>query len=51
MLDFLKEITRRKVWLFRRTCPVLGWIILQVAIITESTMKLPDWIDKNQERV
>lgn len=47
MLDFLKELTRRKVWLFGGIYLALGWIVLQVAIAIESTMKLPDWIDQS----
>lgn len=47
MLEFLKETTRRKVWLFGGIYLALGWVVLQVAIAIEATMKLPDWIDQS----
>lgn len=47
MFDFLKELTRRKVWLFGGIYLALGWVLLQVAALLESTLKLPDWIDQS----
>jgi len=47
MLDFVKELTRRKVWLFGGIYLALGWVAFQVAIAIESTMKLPDWVDQS----
>lgn len=45
--SFLGELTRRKVWLFGGIYLALGWVMLQVAIAVEATMKLPDWIDQS----
>jgi adenylate cyclase len=47
MLDFIKELTRRKVWLFGGVYLALGWVLLQVAALLESTLNLPDWIDQS----
>lgn len=46
MLEILKELSRRKVWLFGGLYLALAWVVLQVVIAVESTMELPDWIDK-----
>lgn len=46
MLDFLKELTRRKVWLFGGIYLALGWIMLQVAVVIKSTLSLPTWVDQ-----
>lgn len=46
MIDFLKELTRRKVWLFGGIYLALGWVLLQVAIAIEATLSLPSWIDQ-----
>lgn len=47
MLDFLKELTRRKVWLFGVIYLGLAWVLLQVAALLESTLELPNWIDQS----
>lgn len=47
MKTFFFELIRRKVWLFGGIYLGLGWIMFQVAIAIESTMKLPDWIDQS----
>lgn len=47
MLEFLKELARRKVWLFGGIYLALGWIMLQVAIAIETTLELPGWIDQS----
>ncbi len=44
---FLSELARRKVWLFGGIYLALGWIVLQVAVVIEATLKLPDWIDQS----
>lgn len=46
MIDFLKELQRRKVWLFGGIYLALGWVILQVAIAVEATLALPGWVDQ-----
>lgn len=46
MLDFLKELTRRKVWLIGGIYLALGWVLLQVAAVIETTLSLPDWVDQ-----
>lgn len=46
MIDFLKELTRRKVWLFGGIYLALGWVLLQVAIAVETTLSLPGWVDQ-----
>jgi adenylate cyclase len=46
MLDLLKELTRRKVWLFGGIYLALGWVLLQVAVVLETTLTLPDWVDQ-----
>lgn len=46
MVDFLKELTRRKVWLFGGIYLALGWILLQVAVVVETTLSLPTWVDQ-----
>lgn len=46
MTEFLKELTRRKVWLFGGIYLALGWILLQVAIAIETTLALPGWVDQ-----
>lgn len=47
MIEFIKELTRRKVWLFGGLYMALGWVMLQVAIAVEATMNLPNWIDQS----
>lgn len=47
MLEFLKELIRRKVWLFGGLYLGLGWVLWQVAIALEATMELPGWIDRS----
>lgn len=47
MFDFLRELVRRKVWLFGGIYLALGWIVLQVAVVIESTLELPGWIDQS----
>jgi TolB-like protein len=46
MLNFLKELTRRKVWLFGGVYLGLGWVLLQVSIAIEATLSLPNWVDQ-----
>jgi TolB-like protein len=46
MLDFLKEMTRRKVWVFGGIYLALSWVLLQVAIAIETTLTLPIWVDQ-----
>lgn len=46
MLDFLKELSRRKVWLFGGIYLALGWVLLQVAVVVETTLSLPPWVDQ-----
>lgn len=47
VLKLLKELRRRKVWLFGGIYLALGWILLQVSIAIELTLGLPDWIDQS----
>ena len=47
MLDFLKELTRRKVWLFGGIYLAVAWVMLQIVVTVEATMNLPDWIDQS----
>lgn len=46
MIDFFKELTRRKVWLFGGIYLALGWVLLQVAALIENTLSLPGWVDQ-----
>jgi TolB-like protein/tetratricopeptide (TPR) repeat protein len=46
MLDFFKELKRRKVWLFGGVYLALSWVLLQVAIAVEDTLALPGWVDQ-----
>lgn len=46
MLEFLKELIRRKVWLFGGIYLALGWVLLQVAVVIEATLTLPSWVDQ-----
>lgn len=46
MKSFLSELTRRKVWLFGGIYLALGWVLLQVAVVIESTLSLPGWVDQ-----
>ena len=46
MIEFLKELRRRKVWLFAGVYLALAWVLLQVAIALEDTLSLPTWVDQ-----
>lgn len=46
LVTFFGELTRRKVWLFGGIYLALGWIVLQVVVLIEATLELPNWIDQ-----
>ena len=46
MIDFFKELRRRKVWLFGGIYLALAWVLLQVAMALETTLGLPTWVDQ-----
>ncbi len=43
---FVKQLWKRKVVQFGVLYLGLAWVLLQVAIAIETTMKLPDWVDQ-----
>jgi len=46
MIEFFKELRRRKVWLFGGVYLAVAWVLLQVAIALEATLSLPNWFDQ-----
>ena len=46
MIEFLKELRRRKVWFFGGIYLAVAWVLLEVAMALESTLALPDWVDQ-----
>jgi len=46
MIEFFKELRRRKVWLFGGIYLAMAWVLLEVAMALEATLALPDWVDK-----
>ena len=44
--EFLKQLWNRRVVQFGAIYLGAAWLLLQVAIAIESTMKLPDWVDQ-----
>ena len=46
MIDFFKELRRRKVWLFGGIYLAMAWVLLEVAIALEETLALPNWVDQ-----
>ena len=46
MIEFLKELRRRKVWLVAGVYLALAWVLLQVAMALEDTLSLPTWVDQ-----
>lgn len=46
MIEFFKQLRRRKVWLFGGAYLAVAWVLLEVAIALESTLALPNWVDQ-----
>ena len=46
MIEFFKQLRRRKVWLFGGIYLAVAWVLLEVAIALESTLALPTWVDQ-----
>ena len=46
MIEFFKELRRRKVWLFGGIYLAMAWVLFEVAMALESTLTLPDWVDQ-----
>ncbi|MEQ9502440.1 MAG: hypothetical protein RIT81_36555 [Deltaproteobacteria bacterium] len=45
MAGFVSELKRRNVFRVAATYLVVAWLLLQVAALLETTLKLPDWFD------
>jgi adenylate cyclase len=45
-MEFLKELSRRKVWLFAGLYLAMAWVLLEVAMAIEATLALPTWVDQ-----
>ena len=46
MIEFFKELQRRKVWLFGGIYLGMAWVLFELAMALESTLALPDWVDQ-----
>jgi TolB-like protein/Flp pilus assembly protein TadD len=46
MIDFFKELRRRKVWLFGGMYLAMAWVLIEVAVTLETTLALPNWVDQ-----
>lgn len=46
MIEFFKELRRRKVWLFGGIYLAMAWVLLEVAMALEATLGLPGWVDQ-----
>jgi len=45
MNNLFSELKRRNIFRVAGIYAVVGWILIQVAVALESSMKLPDWFD------
>ena len=46
MIEFFKELRRRKVWLFGGIYLAMAWVLFEVAMALEATLGLPGWVDQ-----